>query len=379
MSASKKADAIVSVRGTEKALPEHTRQVNRSLILRTLFRSDPMSRADLARATGLTRVSVSRIVDDLAAEGLVRESGPSPEGRVGKPSTLIALNPDSYHVVSLDLSAYAELTGAIMNLDGAVVHSMSVPTDGARGSALLQKVCALASALVKRSTVRVLGVGVGSPGVVNTEGVVREAVAFDWHDLDVAAAISAVVPAPVHVANDANAAALAARTYGQPGVDNLALVRIGQGIGSGVIVGGALVTGDRFTAGEIGHVLVDEGGEVCRCGRRGCLEVVAAVPYLRQRLADSPASADEVLTRAGRALGRVLTPVVAALGLEQVVLSGPLDIVGGVFLEQTRAAIEHEALAIVTDDFEIRVAVRGDDIVLLGGTALVVAEELGIR
>ncbi|WP_176697123.1 ROK family transcriptional regulator [Microbacterium sp. 3J1] len=377
--ASKKADAIVASRGATKALPEHTRQVNRSLILRTLFRSEAKSRADLARATGLTRVSVSRIVDDLTAEGLVRESGPSPEGRVGKPSTLIALNPDAYHVVTLDLSAYAELSGAIMNLDGEVVHSTSVPTDGARGAALLTKVCALASALVKRSTVRVLGVGVGSPGVVNDDGVVREAVAFEWHDLDVAAAISAVVPVPVHVANDANAAALAARTYGQPGVDNLALVRIGQGIGSGVIVGGTLVTGDRFTAGEIGHVLVDESGEVCRCGRRGCLEVVAAVPYIRKRLAEPGAQPQEILTRAGHALGRVLTPVVAALGLEQVVLSGPLDVVGGVFLEETRAAIAREALAIITDDVEIRVAVRGDDIVLLGGTALVVAEELGIR
>lgn len=365
--------------GTEKALPEHTRQANRSLILRTLFRSDPMSRADLARATDLTRVSVSRIVDDLAAEGVVRESGPSPEGRVGKPSTLIALNPDSYHVVTLDLSAYAELTGAIMNLAGDVVHSMSVPTEGARGHALLERVCALASALVKRSTVRVLGVGVGSPGVVNAAGVVREAVAFDWHDLDVGAAVSAVVPVPVHVANDANAAALAARTYGLPGVDNLALVRIGQGIGSGVIVGGVLVTGDRFTAGEIGHVLVDEGGEVCRCGRRGCLEVVAATPYMRRRLADAGEHADVILADAGRALGRVLTPIVAALGLDQVVLSGPPDLVGDVFLEATRSAIEHDALAIVTDDFEVRVAVRGDDIVLLGGAALVVAEELGIR
>lgn len=376
---SKKADAIVASRGTEKALPEHTRQVNRSLILRTLFRSAAMSRADLSRTTGLTRVSVSRIVDDLAAEGLVRESGPSPEGRVGKPSTLISLNPDAYHVVTLDLSAHAELSGAIMNLAGDVVHSMNVPTDGARGDRLLEKVCALAAALVKRSTVRVLGVGVGSPGVVNAAGVVRAAVAFDWHDLDVGSAIAAVVPVPVHIANDANAAALAARTYGQPGVDNLALVRIGLGIGSGVIVGGALVTGDRFTAGEIGHVIVDEHGEICRCGRRGCLEVVAAVPYIRQRLAEPGASAEEVLSRAGQALGRVLTPVVAALGLEQVVLSGPLDVVGGVFLDETRAAIEREALAIVADDVEIRVAVRGDDIVLLGGTALVVAEELGIR
>ncbi|MFJ4253754.1 ROK family protein [Microbacterium sp. NPDC090003] len=366
-------------RDGEKALPEHTRKSNRSLILRTLFRCDGMSRADLARATGLTRVSVSRIVDDLAAEGLVRESGPSPEGRVGKPSTLIALNPDAYHVVTLDLSAYAELSGAIMNLDGEVVHAMSVPTDGARGAALLDRVCALAAALVKRSTVRVLGVGVGSPGVVDTEGVVREAVAFDWHDLEVAAAISRAVPVPVHVANDANAAALAARTYGQPGVDNLALVRIGQGIGSGVIVGGALVTGARFTAGEIGHVLVEEGGAVCRCGRRGCLEVVAAVPWIRERLAEPGVSPDTVLAHAGRALGRVLAPVVAALGLEQVVLSGPPEIVAGVFLDETRAAIEHHSLAIVTDDFEIRVAVRGDDIVLLGGTALVVAEELGIR
>lgn len=375
----KKADAIVANRSTEKALPEHTRQVNRSLVLRTLFRSEPMSRADLARTTGLTRVSVSRIVDDLSAEGVVHQKGPSPEGRVGKPSTLIALNPDSYHVVTLDLSTYAELSGAIMNLDGEVVHATSVPTDGSRGIALLEKVCALASALVKRSTVRVLGVGVGSPGVVNQQGVVREAVAFDWHDLDVRAAIGAVVPVPVYIANDANAAALAARTYGQPGAESLALVRIGQGIGSGVIIEGALVPGDRFTAGEIGHVLVDEGGEVCRCGRRGCLEVVAAVPYIRQRLAEPGSSADEILAQAGRALGRVLTPVIAALGLQQVVLSGPLDIVSGIFLDETRAAIEHDALAIVTDEFEIRVAVRGDDIVLLGGTALVVAEELGIR
>lgn len=376
---SKGSDALMTGRGTEKALPEHTRRANRSLILRTLFRNDAMSRADLARSTGLTRVSVSRIIDDFSAEGLVRESGPSPGGRVGKPSTLIALNPDSYHVVTLDLSAYAELSGAIMNLDGEIVHSLSVPTGGARGVALLDKVCALASALVKRSTVRVLGLGVGSPGVVDTAGVVREAVAFDWHDLDVAAALSAVVPVPVHVANDANAAALAARTYGQPGVDNLALVRIAQGIGSGIIVDGVLVTGARFTAGEIGHVLVDEAGAVCRCGRRGCLEVFAAVPYIRQRLAEADASPDTVLAHAGRALGRVLAPVVAALGVEQVVLSGPLDIVGGVFLNETRAAIEHHSLAIVTDALEIRVAVRGDDIVLLGGVALVIAEELGIR
>lgn len=364
---------------SEKALPEHARQVNRSLILRTLFRCEAMSRADLARATGLTRVSVSRIVDDLGAEGLVRETGPSPEGRVGKPSTLIALNPDAYHVVSLDLSAYAELTGAIMNLDGEVVHTRTVPTRGARGTDLLEKVCDLAAALVKRSTVRVLGVGIGSPGVVGADGVVREAVAFHWHDLDVTAAVSAVVPVPVHIANDANAAALAARTYGQPSAEDLALVRIGQGIGSGVIVGGMLVTGPRYTAGEIGHVLVDPGGEVCRCGRRGCLEVVAAVPYLRQRLADDPASTSDVLSRAGRALGGVMSPVVAALGLEQVVVSGPLDIVGGVFLDEMRAAVELHSLAIVTDDLEIRVAVRGDDIVLLGGTALVIAEELGIR
>ncbi|MDF2507811.1 MAG: family transcriptional regulator [Microbacterium sp.] len=350
---SRKADAIVASRGTEKALPEHTRQVNRSLILRTLFHGAAMSRADLARVTGLTRVSVSRIVDDLIAEGLVLEHGPSSGGRVGKPSTSIALNPHAYHVVSLDLSAYAELTGAIMSLDGEVVHSMSVPMDGATGPALLEKVCALASALVKRSTVRV--------------------------DLDVGSAIAAVVPVPVHIANDANAAALAARTYGRPAVDDLVLVRIGQGIGSGVVVGGTLVTGHRFTAGEIGHVLIDEDGARCRCGRRGCLEVVAAVPYIRQLLAEPGASATVVLGAAGRALGRVLTPVVTALGLEQVVLSGPEDIVGGVFLEEARATIEEQTLAIVTDALDIRVAVRGDDIVLLGGTALVIAEELGIR
>jgi predicted NBD/HSP70 family sugar kinase len=178
--------------------------------------------------------------------------------------------------------------------------------------------------------------------------------------------------------NDANAATLAEHTTESTG-PNLLLVKIGEGVGAGLVVDGHLYVGDRFAAGEIGHVIVDERGEPCACGRRGCLETAIAAPYLRRRLAAAPDQRGRVLTAAGRRLGVALATVVSALNLDQVVLSGPPDLIGEPFRRAALDAIRRRAMPALGDHVTLRTSTLGDDDVLLGAATLVLDQELGVR
>ena len=113
-----------------KLLAEDTRRHHRSLILQHLFAEGPASRADLARATGLTRVTVSDLVGGLIADGLLGELGAPAESKVGKPPTLVGLLPDATHIVALDLSSLDRMAGAVVNLSGQVKERVEVPLDG---------------------------------------------------------------------------------------------------------------------------------------------------------------------------------------------------------------------------------------------------------
>jgi predicted NBD/HSP70 family sugar kinase len=227
--------------------------------------------------------------------------------------------------------------------------------------------------------VRVLGIGIGTPGIVDHDGFVHQAPNLDWSEVDLGAAFRAQFDLPVHIANDANAAALAIHTFRKTVGQSFMLVAIEHGVGAGLIIGGALVEGDQFTAGEIGHVVVDESGERCVCGRNGCLELAVAVPHLKRRLraagADGRAA---VLADAGHALGIALSPVAAALNLNEVVLAGPAELVEGPFLDEARATVQQRTLSAVTSGLEMSLAPAGEELVLLGATVLVLSAELRI-
>ncbi|WP_243062538.1 ROK family transcriptional regulator [Humibacter sp. RRB41] len=369
---------MAQLRVTSKALPEHNRQHNRSLLLQTLFHDGSMSRADLARESGLTRVTVSDLVNELASEGLISELGQRTGAHVGKPAQLIGLNENAYHVVSLDLSADDRFVGAVIGIGGEIVHRLEVPLDGATGDPALQKALTLTRDLVKRSTVRLLGIGIGTPGIVAPGGVVREAPNLAWSGLDLGAIFRDEFGVPVHVGNDANAAALAIHTFQDAG-QSFMVVAIEHGAGAGLIIGGVLVEGENSTAGEIGHVVVDEQGERCACGRNGCLELAIAVPHLKARLkAAGDDARDSVLADAGRALGVALAPVVAALGLKEVVLAGPEELVEGPFLDSALRTVRERTLSAVSNALQMRTAADSHDLVLLGAAVLVLSAELGV-
>src|SRR6202044_1167044 len=318
-------------------MAEDTRRHHRSLILQHLFAEGPASRADLARASGLTRATVSDLVGGLIADGLLGELGAPAASKVGKPPTLVGLLPDAAHIVALDLSPDDRMTGAVVNLLGQVKERAEVPLEGACGEAAVRIAVDLAERLRETIDGPVLGVGVGTPGVVDGQGVVLDAFNLHWAGVDLTGVIRRRLDVPVYVANDANTAVLGEYAFGGTTAADLMLVRIGTGVGAGLVVGGALVQGHGWAAGEIGHVVVDPAGAPCACGRTGCLETILAASQLRR--------GERPLASVGTLLGEVLSPVVAALNLHEVVLAGPLDLLDGELRAALDATIRQRVMA----------------------------------
>lgn len=368
------------LRPLAKVLPEHARAHNRSLVLQHLFHEGPTSRADLARATQLTRVTISDLVSALIAEGLVEELGIRPGQRVGKPAILVGMRTSAYQIVSVDLTHDMEMRGAVMSLNGAVVVRSQLSIEGRTGDDLVDLLARFIRGLIASATQPVLGVGIGSPGVIDPEGVVVEAPNRRWFDVPLAADLSDRLGLPVHVANDANIAALAEFTFGNADGDGFMIVTVGQGVGAGVVVDGAPMRGYRNAAGEIGHVTVlSEGGERCACGRDGCLETVLSVPALR-RATDglTTENSDAALASAGRLLGTALAPVVSALNLSEVLLSGSADLLDGPLRESALEVIRERTMPAVNAGLTLRMSSLDEDVVLSGAAVLVLSGQLGV-
>lgn len=361
-----------------KVLPEHARAHNRALVLQALFHEGAMSRADLARATGLTRVTTSDLAGELIGEGVVVEQGVQTRTGPGKPATLVDIDREGLQIVAIDLSAADEYRGALLDLAGAVVARAAVPrpADG-EADAARAAVLELASAVAREATSRLLGVGVGAPGVITSDGVVLTAPNVGWAGMPLRALLAEELGIPVVVANDANAAALAEYTLGGAS-DDLMLVRIGRGVGSGLLVRGELTRGSRDAAGEIGHVTVGtDGGPRCACGRDGCLEAWLAVPALQARIAEG--DRDSVLRDAGERLGIALAPVVGTLDIDDIVLSGPVDLLDGPLRDAAVETLRTRTLEPFTTHARVRLSAQGDDVVLRGAFAMVLDARLGIR
>lgn len=366
------------LRATSKVLPEHARAHNRSLVLQHLFHEGPTSRADLARATSLTRVTISDLVSVLITEGLVEELGTRPGQRVGKPAILVGLRTDAYQIVAVDLTEHGHMRGAVLSLTGEIMVRRQLDIDGRTGDELVDLLTRFVRRLVAAASHPVIGVGVGSPGIIDLDGRVVEAPNRGWYDVPLAEILGERLGLPVHVANDANTAALGEFTYGGA-TGSMLVVTVGAGVGAGVVVDGVRVHGQRDAAGEIGHVTVVDDGEPCACGRVGCLETVLSVPALRRAVADkSPEDSDAALASAGRVLGVTLAPVVSALNLTEVLLSGPRDLLDGPLREAALDTIRQRTMPAINTGLQLRMAALDEDVVLAGAAVLVLSAQLGV-
>ncbi len=277
-----------------KATHQQTRAHNAALVLKALYDHGPISRAEVARMSGLTRTTVGEVVGELMGDGMAREVGRGPSTG-GKAPILLELVDGARTVIGLDLGETV-FRGALLDLRGRVLETVEREVgglDGLDGEQALAVVYELVDALHhKVGGVPLLGIGIGTPGIVDAEtGSIRWAVNLDWQDLPLGDLLAERYGVPVQVADDSRAAALAIHLFSgggsSPRPANLVAITVGLGIGAGLVIGGELFHGDGFGAGEIGHTTVQEDGDECRCGRYGCLETVASSRAILHRATDA--------------------------------------------------------------------------------------------
>ncbi|MFG6446045.1 ROK family protein [Microbacterium sp. P07] len=368
-----------ALRPTRKVLPEEARGHNRALVLQTVYTSAGLSRADVSRETGLTRVTVSDLVAELITSGFIVEAGLTRRQGPGKPATVLEFDTTAFQIIGVDLSGHSVFRGALMTLGGEVVQRASVSLRGRTGDGVTELVGGLVDELVAAATRPLLGIGIGSPGIVDLAGVVLTAPNLGWADVPVESIIARRTGVPVVVANDANAAALAEHSFGG-GASDMILVKIDHGVGAGLVVAGTAIFGGAFAAGEIGHVVVGDGGSLCVCGKHGCLETRLGAPRLDALLAssDTPESHDAVLREAGHWAGIALAPVVGALNLTEVVLSGPVRLLDGPLVEELTDTLRSRTMAEYHGSVKVRMTSLGEDIVMRGAAAMVLSREIGV-
>lgn len=371
------AASAVSARGVR---PQDARLHHRALVLSLVRRHPDSSRADLARLTGLSRVAISEVVAKLIDEGIVGEHGQSRKRGPGAPARALHINGDARHVVTVAISSADTLEGAVFDLGGTLVSAVSEPRNGAVGKDALLALERMLERLIASATAPILGIGISATGIIDTQGVVRSSSHLEWENVPLRDHIASVTGLPVSVTNGVTAIGVAEVASGAA-PDDLFLIRVGNGVGAVTIVNGAVVHGTNGIAGEFGHVIVDPSAQqLCQCGRRGCLEAVLAAPGLRARLA-AASSADErsaVLRDAGRALGTALAPVVTALGLANVAISGPAELLDGTLLNSCRSTLEARLFNVVAHGLQVRMAESDESARLRGVFAIVLSKELGI-
>ena len=364
--------------GQELGSLESLREHNRGRVVDALRRHGAASRAELARLTGLSRTTVSTLVGELQAQGMIAERAGQPgRGGQGRPGILLALD-GSVGVVAGIHFGHAGVDVAVADLSRSVLAERRAALDvdhvgrGALDAAVTLLGDALGDSGVAAERMLAIGAAVSGPVDHARDLVHPGAILPSSGELAPAAELGARLGVPVHVDNDANLGALAELHLGAgAGERDMVYVYAGAGIGSGLVFGGRLHRGAGGTAGELGHVLVQAGGAFCRCGSRGCLETIAAGPAIVAALrpthgpdltlervialarAGEPAPR-RAIADAGAAIGRVLANLCDVVNPAVVVVGGELSTAGELLLDPVREAIARDAMRPTAEALDVR-------------------------
>jgi predicted NBD/HSP70 family sugar kinase len=379
---------------------ESLRRLNRLRVIHALRDQGLISRAEIARRTGLSRSTVSSLVSDLQADGLVverAEHGAAHGTQGGRPPILLSFDSSAGAAVGIDFG-HSHLRVALSDLSSRILAERALPLDTDHAAEEgLDAAADLVMDLLAEAGIdmsQVIGAGMGLPGPIRQEdGVVgSSAILPGWVGVPAVGEMRRRLDIPILVDNDANLGALAEAAFGAArDASDLVYLKVASGIGAGLILNGRLYRGSAGLAGELGHVLVDPEGLVCRCGNRGCLETLAAtgalVELLRRSHGEDVTVAEmlelarrgdlgcrRVIADAGRAIGQAVSVLLNVLNPELLVVGGDLAAAGDLLLDGVRESIAKAALPSAAEAAGVIAGVLGDRAQVLGAIALVVSE-----
>jgi predicted NBD/HSP70 family sugar kinase len=288
------------------------RDVNMAVLLSAIWERGPISRIALAEETGLAPSSITRLIRQLHAKGLIAEMGKG-ASKGGRQPILISPNPDAGIILSFDLSG-VKLRGGLFDAANASLREIERPFEGTGPDSIRRQLFGLGRELAADPSAkgrRLLGIGVSAPAAVS--GIVSVNANLGLRRFPLRDILEEEFDVPVLVQNDSQGAALAERNYGAGrGIDDFIYLLLSDGVGSGLVLGGDIYRGPLHTAGEIGHVVIERAGAFCSCGKRGCLETFASRPAILAHARQiATHDGDDALARAiGEDAGRLDLPAI---------------------------------------------------------------------
>jgi len=333
---------VIDLKRIQAASSEVVRDINRRVVLNLIRTRQPISRADLARISGLQRSTISLIVEELIDGRWVLEG---PTGRLprGRRPTFLRLNDDRV-IIGVDLRP-TQTTVALSDINGRFTSQTVMPTPADPEAAICALVDHIKPIIKACSDKMIEGIGISLPGRYDhASDRLVFAPNLGWRDVDLRGPIAKATGLPVELENAANACVLAAAWFERvESCRNVVVVTVSEGIGTGIMVNGQLVRGLHGMAGEFGHVPLDPHGPECRCGGRGCWEVfgsnrAALREYLESSAQPDGFSFQDLLVRADQGdalavraldtmahyLGRGMRMIVAGLAPEMIIIIGDL-------------------------------------------------------
>jgi glucokinase-like ROK family protein len=317
---------------------------NKSIVLDTIKKHSPISRADIAQSVGLNKGTVSSLVSELLEEDLIYESGPGLSSG-GRRPVMLLFNQIAGYSIGIDLGVNY-LLGLLIDLNGNIINEKKINFNQLTFSQIQRHLFEMIDHLISsapKSAYGIIGIGVGVPGIVSKSGEILLAPNLEWKHVHLKEIIESRYDVPVIIENEANAGAYGEKKYGiSQNFDNIIYVSAGIGIGTGLILNGNLYRGSNGFSGELGHMVIKANGLKCRCGNMGCWELYAserallkkaessgilprdrselALESLNKLAADGHEETISLMKETGDYLGIGLTSIINTFNPQQVVI-----------------------------------------------------------
>jgi N-acetylglucosamine repressor len=383
---------------------KYLKELNQKVLLDLVRIHGAVSKAELAEWTGLTPTAVGVISGSLLEMGYLHETGTG-ESKGGRRPVLLELRSESFYSIGVDIDVRT-ITAVLMDIKGSTVREELVEfPEGADFETAGGIIVDMVGQLTKQAAIspeRLLGVGISIPGMVDSETrSVVLAPNLGWRDADLQTWLSRHFTVPVYVENEAMASAICENWIGScQGINDFVCINIKSGIGAGIFTGGKLYRGAGGSAGEVGHIVVDENGPRCGCGNYGCLETMASTAYVvekarklvRQGIVSSlntyedtdkigmeeiireARKGDEasrgILNEAARYIGIAISNIVNTLNPSRIVIGREFVQYGDLVMEQVKNVVSGKALKAPASRVEILASDIGEKASMLGAAII---------